>query len=57
MLFPVDVAVMAVDKKTRMKSMQPKVLHRLGERALAQHMVDCSARLTAGLAETFRKAG
>lgn len=47
MLFPVDVVVMAAGKGTRMKSLRPKVLHRLGGRALAQHVIDCAARLSA----------
>jgi bifunctional UDP-N-acetylglucosamine pyrophosphorylase/glucosamine-1-phosphate N-acetyltransferase len=47
MSFPVDVVVMAAGKGTRMKSLRPKVLHRLGGRALAQHVVDCAARLSA----------
>jgi len=36
--FPVDVVVMAAGKGTRMKSKLPKVLHRLGGRAL---ITDC----------------
>jgi bifunctional UDP-N-acetylglucosamine pyrophosphorylase / glucosamine-1-phosphate N-acetyltransferase len=47
MSFPVDVVVMAAGKGTRMKSQRPKVLHRLGGRALAQHVIDCAARLSA----------
>ena len=47
MSFPVDVVVMAAGKGTRMKSLWPKVLHRLGGRALAQHVIDCAARLSA----------
>ena len=47
MSFPVDVVVMAAGKGTRMKSQLPKVLHRLGGRALAQHVIDCAARLSA----------
>jgi len=47
MSFPVDVVVMAASKGTRMKSQRPKVLHRLGGRALAQHVIDCAARLSA----------
>jgi bifunctional UDP-N-acetylglucosamine pyrophosphorylase / glucosamine-1-phosphate N-acetyltransferase len=43
----VDVVVMAAGKGTRMKSLRPKVLHRLGGRALAQHVIDCAARLSA----------
>lgn len=38
---------MAAGKGTRMKSLRPKVLHRLGGRALAQHVIDCAARLSA----------
>ncbi len=47
MSFPVDVVVMAAGKGTRMKSSRPKVLHRLGGRALAQHVIDTAARLSA----------
>jgi bifunctional UDP-N-acetylglucosamine pyrophosphorylase/glucosamine-1-phosphate N-acetyltransferase len=39
--------VMAAGKGTRMKSQRPKVLHRLGGRALAQHVIDCAVRLSA----------
>lgn len=38
---------MAAGKGTRMKSKLPKVLHRLGGRALAQHVIDTAARLSA----------
>jgi len=38
---------MAAGKGTRMKSQRPKVLHRLGGRALAQHVIDTAARLSA----------
>lgn len=47
MSFPVDVVVMAAGKGTRMKSSRPKVLHRLGGRALAQHVIDTAARVSA----------
>ena len=47
MSFPVDVVVLAAGKGTRMKSLRPKVLHRLGGRALAQHVIDTAARLSA----------
>ena len=43
----VDVVIMAAGKGTRMKSTLPKVLHRLGGRALLGHVVDCAARLSA----------
>ena len=46
MSFPVDVVVMAAGKGTRMKSSKPKVLHRLGGRALAQHVLDTAARMS-----------
>ncbi|WP_341914294.1 bifunctional UDP-N-acetylglucosamine diphosphorylase/glucosamine-1-phosphate N-acetyltransferase GlmU [Polaromonas sp. YR568] len=42
---PVDVVIMAAGKGTRMKSALPKVLHRLGGRALLQHVVDCVVQL------------
>jgi bifunctional UDP-N-acetylglucosamine pyrophosphorylase / glucosamine-1-phosphate N-acetyltransferase len=47
MSFLVDVVVMAAGKGTRMKSSKPKVLHRLGGRALAQHVIDTVARVSA----------
>ncbi|AOW14716.1 bifunctional N-acetylglucosamine-1-phosphate uridyltransferase/glucosamine-1-phosphate acetyltransferase [Hydrogenophaga crassostreae] len=47
MSFPVDVVVMAAGKGTRMKSGKPKVLHRLGGRALAQHVIDTAAGVSA----------
>ena len=46
MSIPVDVVVMAAGKGTRMKSQKPKVLHRLGGRALAQHVIDTAARVS-----------
>ncbi len=47
MATPVDVVIMAAGKGTRMKSTRPKVLHRLGGRALLAHVIDCAARLSA----------
>lgn len=44
---PVDVVVMAAGKGTRMKSKRPKVLHRLGGRALLAHVIDTAARVLA----------
>jgi bifunctional UDP-N-acetylglucosamine pyrophosphorylase/glucosamine-1-phosphate N-acetyltransferase len=44
---PIDVVIMAAGKGTRMKSSLPKVLHRLGGRALLNHVVDCAAQLSA----------
>ena len=38
---------MAAGKGTRMKSSKPKVLHRLGGRALAQHVIDTAVRVLA----------
>ena len=38
---------MAAGKGTRMKSQKPKVLHRLGGRALAQHVIDTAASVSA----------
>lgn len=43
----VDVVVMAAGKGTRMKSSMPKVLHRLGGRALLQHVIDTAGQLKA----------
>ena len=47
MSIAVDVVIMAAGKGTRMKSKLPKVLHRLGGRALLAHVVDCAAGLGA----------
>ncbi len=44
---PIDVVIMAAGKGTRMKSGLPKVLHRLGGRALLAHVMDCAAQLSA----------
>jgi bifunctional UDP-N-acetylglucosamine pyrophosphorylase / glucosamine-1-phosphate N-acetyltransferase len=46
MAIPVDVVIMAAGKGTRMKSKLPKVLHRLGGRALLRHVVDCVVQLS-----------
>jgi bifunctional UDP-N-acetylglucosamine pyrophosphorylase / glucosamine-1-phosphate N-acetyltransferase len=45
MKFPVDVVIMAAGKGTRMKSVRPKVLHRLAGQALAGHVIDCAAQV------------
>jgi bifunctional UDP-N-acetylglucosamine pyrophosphorylase/glucosamine-1-phosphate N-acetyltransferase len=42
-----DVVIMAAGKGTRMKSSMPKVLHRLGGRALVQHVIDTAQQLHA----------
>ena len=47
MSIPLDVVIMAAGKGTRMKSTLPKVLHRLGGRALLAHVLDCAAQLSA----------
>ena len=47
MSIPLDVVIMAAGKGTRMKSALPKVLHRLGGRALLGHVIDCAARVSA----------
>jgi bifunctional UDP-N-acetylglucosamine pyrophosphorylase/glucosamine-1-phosphate N-acetyltransferase len=44
---PIDVVIMAAGKGTRMKSALPKVLHRIGGRALLQHVLDTAASLQA----------
>jgi len=44
---PVDVVVMAAGKGTRMKSSLPKVLHKLGGRALLTHVIDTALGLQA----------
>ena len=46
-IHPLDVVIMAAGKGTRMKSSLPKVLHRLGGRALLAHVMDCAAQLSA----------
>jgi bifunctional UDP-N-acetylglucosamine pyrophosphorylase/glucosamine-1-phosphate N-acetyltransferase len=46
-ILPLDVVIMAAGKGTRMKSSLPKVLHRLGGRALLAHVMDCAAQLSA----------
>ena len=38
---------MAAGKGTRMKSARPKVLHRLGGRALLRHVIECAELLSA----------
>ena len=43
----IDVVIMAAGKGTRMKSSMPKVLHRLGGRALVQHVIDSAHQLKA----------
>jgi bifunctional UDP-N-acetylglucosamine pyrophosphorylase/glucosamine-1-phosphate N-acetyltransferase len=43
----VDVVVMAAGKGTRMKSSMPKVLHRVGGRALLQHVIDTASDIQA----------
>ncbi|MES2361158.1 MAG: bifunctional UDP-N-acetylglucosamine diphosphorylase/glucosamine-1-phosphate N-acetyltransferase GlmU [Pseudomonadota bacterium] len=47
MALPIDVVIMAAGKGTRMKSTLPKVLHRLGGRALLAHVMDCAAGVSA----------
>ncbi len=47
MALQIDVVIMAAGKGTRMKSALPKVLHRLGGRALLAHVIDCAAQLSA----------
>ena len=46
MALQTDVVIMAAGKGTRMKSSLPKVLHRLGGRALLGHVLDCAAQLS-----------
>ncbi len=45
-MMAVDVVVMAAGKGTRMKSSVPKVLHRLGGRALLDHVIGAAAALS-----------
>ena len=47
MAAPLDVVIMAAGKGTRMKSARPKVLHRLGDRALLAHVLDTAVQLSA----------
>lgn len=42
-----DVVILAAGKGTRMKSARPKVLHRLGGRALLAHVLDRALQLSA----------
>jgi bifunctional UDP-N-acetylglucosamine pyrophosphorylase/glucosamine-1-phosphate N-acetyltransferase len=42
-----DIVIMAAGKGTRMKSMLPKVLHRLAGRSLVHHVLDAAAGLQA----------
>ena len=44
---PIDVVIMAAGKGTRMKSSLPKVLHRLGGKALLAHVIECAASVSA----------
>ena len=44
---PIDAVIMAAGKGTRMKSLLPKVLHRLAGRPLLQHVVETAAVLRA----------
>jgi bifunctional UDP-N-acetylglucosamine pyrophosphorylase / glucosamine-1-phosphate N-acetyltransferase len=41
----IDIVIMAAGKGTRMKSKQPKVLHKLAGRALLHHVVDTAGQL------------
>jgi bifunctional UDP-N-acetylglucosamine pyrophosphorylase / glucosamine-1-phosphate N-acetyltransferase len=41
-----EIVIMAAGKGTRMKSVRPKVLHRLAGRSLLQHVLDAVAGLT-----------
>ncbi|MDP3225511.1 MAG: NTP transferase domain-containing protein, partial [Rubrivivax sp.] len=43
-----NVVIMAAGKGTRMKSANPKVLHRLAGRSLLQHVLDAAAQLSPG---------
>ena len=44
---PIDVVIMAAGKGTRMKSRLPKVLHRIGGKALLVHVLDTARSLQA----------
>ena len=43
----IDVVIMAAGKGTRMQSSMPKVLHRLGGRALLQHVINTAQHIQA----------
>ena len=43
----IDVVIMAAGKGTRMHSSMPKVLHRLGGRALLQHVIETAGHIQA----------
>ena len=42
-----DIVIMAAGKGTRMKSALPKVLHRLADKSLLQHVLQTAAQLSA----------
>lgn len=41
----IDVVVLAAGKGTRMYSTKPKVLHTIGGKPMAQHVIDAAKRL------------
>ena len=43
----IDVVIMAAGKGTRMHSSMPKVLHRLGGRALLHHVIETAGQIQA----------
>ena len=43
----IDVVIMAAGKGTRMHSSMPKVLHRVGGRALLQHVIATAGQIQA----------
>ncbi|WP_143870738.1 bifunctional UDP-N-acetylglucosamine diphosphorylase/glucosamine-1-phosphate N-acetyltransferase GlmU [Catenovulum sediminis] len=44
---PLTSVILAAGKGTRMKSALPKVLHKIGAKAMVQHVIDASRQLTA----------
>ena len=44
---PLDVVILAAGKGTRMYSDTPKVLHRIGGKAMLQHVIECANKLSA----------
>ena len=43
----IDIVILAAGQGSRMKSTQPKVLHRLAGRSLVQHVIDQARQLDA----------
>ncbi len=46
-MVPLNIVILAAGKGTRMRSDQPKVLHRVGGRPILAHVIDCAKTLGA----------